>query len=459
VKPPSVTDMRGNLLALAAMLATTGYIVRHRIDLEIAVPLLMLVTAIPILLVDVLVNRVHLRPSTGLDWWSTRERDMARIATKWVGVGTLVFGVLFAYWLFPEYHGDDALRVALQPGFTSAVVDHNPFTGVFYGRYYRFLWFAGFPTLIVGAFYFAWLDRYLVEPRDAYWHLGAAMLGQRRDIDYSKVADLILGWIIKGYFAALMYTYYGGNISQVYRALDATPGDPFVYWFDVLYPLSFTVDLAFTTMGYLVTLRIFDTHVRSAEPTMAGWAAAIMCYAPFFPQVIGRYYMVYHSDVLWGDFLMGYPTLKILYGSLLLFFVWMFSLTTVAFGCRFSNLTNRGTITTWTYSLTKHPAYVSKIAHFTLEASPFYFTGSWLDLVRRCLILCSLAGVYWVRARTEERHLSRDPDYVRYAQYMNQHSIFAWVGRLFPFMRYTPPPEYDPDRTESPADAPLAPAV
>lgn len=444
MKPPSVTDMRGNLLALAAMLVTAWFLIQSRMNVELAVPILLGVTAVPILLVDVLVNRVHLRPTTGLDWWSTRDRAWGRILTKWLGAGTLVAGVLFAYWLFPEYRADSALAAVRTEGLADALFRRDAFGDLFYGRYYRFLLWVGAPTLLLGSAYFWWLDRYLAEPRDAYWHLGAALL-RRPGVDKSKVIDLILGWIIKGFFVALMFTYYGGNLNSVYRAVNATHKDAFIYWFDILYPLSFTVDLAFTTMGYLVTLRIFDTHVRSAEPTMTGWAAALLCYGPFFPVVIGRYYMLYESEVPWGVFLEGYPTVRVVYGTVLLFFVWMFSLTTVSYGCRFSNLTNRGTITSWTYSLTKHPAYVSKISHFFFENSPYYFTGSWIDVARRLLILLSLTGVYYVRARTEEQHLSsRDPDYVRYALYMNERSIFAWVGRLFPFLRYRPPAEPPP---------------
>jgi hypothetical protein len=70
---------------------------------------------------------------------------------------------------------------------------------------------------------------------------------------------------------------------------------------------------------------------------------------------------------------------------------------------------------------------------------PFVYNGSWYEVGRDCVCLSALCVVYWFRARTEERHLSRDPDYVRYALYMNDHSVFAWVGRLLPFTRYQPP--------------------
>ena len=44
-----------------------------------------------------------------------------------------------------------------------------------------------------------------------------------------------------------------------------------------------------------------------------------------------------------------------------------------------------------------------------------------------------------MRARTEERHLSHDPNYVAYALWMNDHGIFRALGRKIPFFRYRAP--------------------
>jgi hypothetical protein len=44
-----------------------------------------------------------------------------------------------------------------------------------------------------------------------------------------------------------------------------------------------------------------------------------------------------------------------------------------------------------------------------------------------------LAGVnlvYFLRAKTEERHLRADPAYVAYAAWIEQHGLFAHIGRL-----------------------------
>ena len=77
----------------------------------------------------------------------------------------------------------------------------------------------------------------------------------------------------------------------------------------------------------------------------------------------------------------------------------------------FSNLTNRGIITNGVYAWCKHPAYVSKNLSWWLIAVPFvyYDKTTYLSVLRDCAALLALNGIYFLRARTEERHLSSDP--------------------------------------------------
>ena len=189
---------------------------------------------------------------------------------------------------------------------------------------------------------------------------------------------------------------------------------------------------------YLVTTRVLDTHLRSAQPHMSGWVVAIVCYQPFF-SLISRQYLFYNNEMYWGGWLEASPTLRVAWGVVLLLTLVVFSGTTIGFGCRFSNLTNRGVITDGFYRWTKHPAYVSKLISFWMMFVPFVYRGSLYDVARDCFWLAVLSLIYWARAKTEEIHLSEDPDYVRYATAMNERSIFARVGRVLPFLRYEPP--------------------
>ncbi len=88
----------------------------------------------------------------------------------------------------------------------------------------------------------------------------------------------------------------------------------------------------------------------------------------------------------------------------------IYALCTVSFGLRFSNLTHRGIITDGPYRFTKHPAYLAKNLSWWLISVPFVSEQGWGAALRNCMLLALLNLIYYARARTEERHLSRDPD-------------------------------------------------
>jgi protein-S-isoprenylcysteine O-methyltransferase Ste14 len=89
------------------------------------------------------------------------------------------------------------------------------------------------------------------------------------------------------------------------------------------------------------------------------------------------------------------------------------------------------------YRFTKHPAYVSKNLSWWLASTPWVVGGgTFWEAVRRCVLLGCVNFIYFMRARTEERHLSGDPTYVAYAQWMNEHGVLAFLGRWLPALRY-----------------------
>ena len=412
-RPQSVTHMPTNLLGLVALVAVSWLLWRQPgISRDVAVPLLMVATALPILVADVLVFKVYRRASTGIDWSVMRTIDLPRLGTKLVGFAAALTLILVAYNFTPEYAGS------------------------FYDAYYRFLWRLGPPVLIAMPLYFAWMDRVLVEPRDKYWHLGALVTGQA-DADAAKALDLVRGWVIKGFFIPLMYVYAFNNVGEL-RNLAAGELGTFMDWYRLLFSFGMLVDVIFTTMGYLISLRIIDTHLRSSEPTMTGWVVAIVCYQPFFDLFYQQYFS-YNNGYYWNDWLASVPALLVPWGVAILFANVVFFGSTITFGCRFSNLTNRGVVTDGFYRFTKHPAYWSKLFGFYLAFVPFVPHGGPLRALRDSVSLGLLGGVYFLRARTEEAHLSTDPDYVRYAEWINEHGVFAFLGRWIPALRYRSP--------------------
>ena len=96
--------------------------------------------------------------------------------------------------------------------------------------------------------------------------------------------------------------------------------------------------------------------------------------------------------------------------------------------------------------LTKHPAYVSKNLFWWFATMPMLATtGSMVDSIRNTAVLAFVSGVYYWRARTEERHLSADPVYRDYAAWMERNGpITRLINRLFSGLSGRPRPAAAP---------------
>jgi len=140
----------------------------------------------------------------------------------------------------------------------------------------------------------------------------------------------------------------------------------------------------------------------------------------------------YHPGTAeWAYWLGGLPSLLAATGAALVALTAIYAWSTMAFGMRFSNLTHRGILTHGPYAWSRHPAYLSKNLFWWLSTLPLLSTGSIVDATRATLLLGVVSGVYYWRARTEERHLSADPDYRAYSEWMTRNApvprFFAWI--------------------------------
>ena len=82
---------------------------------------------------------------------------------------------------------------------------------------------------------------------------------------------------------------------------------------------------------------------------------------------------------------------------------------TLSLGAKSSNLTNRGIVTRGTYSIIRHPAYVSKNLAWWLTIIP-------IASIPIVLSMATWSLIYHTRTITEENHLSKDPDYQEYCK-------------------------------------------
>jgi protein-S-isoprenylcysteine O-methyltransferase Ste14 len=263
------------------------------------------------------------------------------------------------------------------------------------------------------------------------------LLGRWQDADRAAIGHHFRGWLIKAYFFALFWVWLTRSTQNILHFDLSGASWSNLRAYELVYELVFFVDLLLATVGYAMTFRALDTHIRSAEPSVLGWLVALVCYEPFFSGLFERQYLHYGGNSF-GSWLAPHPALRWAWAACIVALITVYVLATVAFGVRFSNLTNRGIVTNGPYRFTKHPAYVSKNLSWWLASVPFVASDSAPEAVRRCLLLGVINFIYFMRAKTEERHLSRDPAYVAYATWMNEHGWLRWLNRM-PLFRFEPP--------------------
>ncbi|MGE3623383.1 MAG: isoprenylcysteine carboxylmethyltransferase family protein [Bdellovibrionales bacterium] len=360
----------------------------------------MAVTALGVFIPDVLINKIHLR-MRGSNLAHHRP-SWGRTFTKFAGLlGGLGF-IGLGYGLFPEYQGS------------------------FYVSYYKMLKVVLPPMIVLALPYIYWVDARMAEPRDGMWHMGCLVTFRWREMEWPRVVQYLLGWLVKGYFLPLMFTYVCNDLRK-FIYTDMTRLQGFKMYFDFLFDTFYFIDVAICACGYLFAMVLMDTQIRSTEPTLVGWGVALLCYEPFW-SLIGRQYIAYDPGKGWGDFFQYNYGLYVLWGCLILVLTIIYVWATVAFGMRFSNLTHRGIITSGPYRWVKHPAYLSKNLSWWLISMPFIaHNGNASECLRHSALLLMLNFVYYMRAKTEERHLSRDPVYVQYSAWIKENGLFGKI--------------------------------
>ena len=380
--------------------------------------LCIITVGMPMVLWSLLVDKVHLRKSTGINWSLGRpvadvlDTSVIKIAGLWATWALIAA----AYFLFRFYW--------------KSANWNFPFS-------MQMFQYALLPLVVASVPYVVWLDRYLVDPRDGSWHFGAWIAG-RDDWDKEEIFHHLRAWLVKGFFLAFMISIVPGGFAFVVNVDVAEAIKQPVSLTQLLITSMFLIDVQLATVGYLLTMKPLDAHIRTANPYLGGWVAALACYPPFIllnsNQLID-YTVATSGDNSWHYWLAGHDALLYAWGAILVALTAIYAWATMAFGLRFSNLTHRGILTHGPYAFTKHPAYMSKNSFWWLAVLPFLVTnGSTVDAVRNTVMLGLVSAIYYWRARTEEKHLMADPDYAEYAAWMERNApiprFFAKLRRL-----------------------------
>ncbi|HEX7872682.1 MAG TPA: isoprenylcysteine carboxylmethyltransferase family protein [Sphingobium sp.] len=411
--PPSAVSTGVGLAGLAGLALWVGIAFHYGMDGPSAGLTAVIACGVPMILWSLLVDKVHRRASTGIDWSNPRRvADVFDVsAVKLLGLWATWGGIAFLYMLFSWYSQGP-----------------YPYVMNLLGHFAPVLVAASIP-------YVLWLDRYLVEPRDNAHALGLWLLNREEKPRPGAVGDHLRAWGVKAFFLTFMLAVVPGNFTDMIGWRDDNIlGNP-VAFASFLIALLFTIDVAFATVGYILTFRPLDAHIRTATPHLDGWVAALICYPPFVAMGVGGplNYQIDTRD--WAYWFGGHEALLWLWGAGLAMLTGVYAWATVAFGPRFSNLTHRGIITHGPYRLTRHPAYVSKNLFWWLSVLPFLVTSdNPATAIRNTLLLGIVSAIYYWRARTEEKHLSADPAYRAYSEWAEAHApitrlLIALKGR------------------------------
>ena len=193
----------------------------------------------------------------------------------------------------------------------------------------------------------------------------------------------------------------------------------FRVWFDqhgywLLLLVILLADLLIFAVGYLVELPRLGNEIRSVDPTVLGWTAALLCYSPF-SFVTGMFLTAPSLDLLRFENTAVHYSLNALTLVLMAIYAW----ASVALGFKASNLTHRGVVVRGPYRLIRHPAYTCKNMAWWIGSIPIVsaaFAQSTWDGIQAIASVVGWTMLYVLRAVTEEDHLrSVDGEYASYA--------------------------------------------
>lgn len=366
----------------------------------------LLAAALPMALWSVVVEKVHRRPSTGLDWslGRTRPPDRADTLIKLIGLWATWAIIAALYCLCRWYWSGNYV-------FSMRVLGH-----------------AAIPLVVLSVPYVFWIDRYMVNPRDHAWNFGALLL-RKGGWEVGMIKAHWRSWIIKAFFTAFMISiipFAFRNVVEADFGLLAQRPEQLAL---MIIEGMFMVDVMIGTVGYIVTMRPLDAHIRSGNPFLAGWVAALICYPPVVWGILGEGKAINYElgTPGWIFWLEGNDLALAAWGALLVVLTAFYAWATFAFGLRFSNLTYRGVLTNGPYRFTRHPAYASKNLFWWCATLPFLVQdGSWVETIRNCFFLLVVNAIYFWRAKTEEAHLLReDAKYREYHVFMGQHGLLT----------------------------------
>jgi hypothetical protein len=362
----------------------------------------------PMVVWSLLVDRVHRRASTGLDWNAPRGwgEGLGTGAVKLVGLWA-TWALIGAAYVLERYYWQGSYLFAI-----------------------RLMGAALVPLVLLSIPYVLWLERVLVERRDGAWHMGAMLLG-RAGWDGARVAHHARVWAVKGFFTAFMLSILPGGFFDLVRwQWDGRGGAG--QWADHGPVRGGCADRDAGLSADAAPARRAYPQRQSLPRRLAGGVDLLSAlHADGGGQCAGLSSGDGGLDLLDG----GASGVDDGLGGLAGGAGGDLCLGDDGLWLEVFNLTYRGVLTGGPYRLTRHPAYVSKNLFWWSSTLPFFATTHlWSDMVRNTVLMAGVSAVYWWRGCTEARHLAaEDPKYRAYSRWARRHApvtrALIWAER------------------------------
>ncbi len=291
---------------------------------------------------------------------------------------------------------------------TSRILLDN-FNGRNYRYFFQFFIDGYFVLCLILIFpYLYWFDNKMSASEDKYVASLTTVLSLPRLLTgkqpfWNDLARLgVLTIMVKFFFTPMMVSWAIAGGYAVWNGLRSFQWN--VYAVNAyLVQLLILIDTVIFSAGYLIESKYLKNEIRSVEPTLLGWLVCLWCYPPFntFSFKSLDFYIIRIS-------LPSPAWLHVVVLCVITCLWGMFAWASVSLGFKASNLTNRGIVRSGPYQYVRHPAYMAKLMIWILQG--FFFAQFGI------VILLGFIVIYVLRAWTEERHLSRDPDYLTYKQ-------------------------------------------
>ena len=227
-----------------------------------------------------------------------------------------------------------------------------------------------------------------------------------------KQKNLSLFVLVKFFFLPLMLNFLFGNfysilngVGRILNAPNLTTLNSFNQWiFPLIISFIFFIDTLYFAFGYAAEGKLLKNKLRSVEPTLLGWAVALICYPPL--------------NGTFTNYISWFPQTNVVSSTItktfflkisIIFFLLIYLSATLSLGAKSSNLTNRGIVSRGPYKIIRHPAYISKNISWWIMVIPIISIKVFASVL-------AWTTIYHLRTITEERHLMQDPDYVEYCK-------------------------------------------